>query len=98
MAKDSLTRKKMFTLIDKWTNSDMSQKSFCIQHKIPYYVFHYWYKKYREHKTDPSDISSFVPIHFDSVGGTYAELVMPNGKRLLFHQPAEVNILVQLLQ
>ena len=98
MAKDSVTRKKMFTLIDKWTTSDMSQKSFCIQNKTPYYVFHYWYKKYREHKTDARDISSFVPIHFDSSAGAYAELVMPNGKRLVFHQQADVNTLIRLLQ
>ena len=98
MAKDSVTRKKMLALIDKWTTSDLSQKAFCIQHKIPYYVFHYWYKRYREHKVVSKDKSSFLPIHFDSPGGAYAELVMPNGKRLLFHQPAEINILVQLLQ
>ncbi len=98
MAKDSLTRKKMFALIDKWTNSDMSQKSFCIQHKIHYYVFHYWYKQYRNQKTASKDTSSFVPIHFDSSGVAFAELVMPNGKRLVFYQLADVNTLVQLLQ
>lgn len=98
MAKDSVTRKKMFALIDKWTTSDMSQKSFCIQHKIHYYVFHYWYKHYKDHKRAPIDKSAFVPIHFDSSVGACAELVMPNGKRLVFHQPADVNVLVRLLQ
>ena len=38
-------RERMFELIEQWQQSGLSQKAFCEQHSIRYYVFHYWYCK-----------------------------------------------------
>jgi len=41
-------RDRMFELIEQWQQSGLSQKAFCEQHSIRYYVFHYWYRRYRK--------------------------------------------------
>ena len=45
-AKD--VREQMFEHINGWKQSGVTQKSFCEQANIPYHVFHYWYKVYRD--------------------------------------------------
>ena len=40
-------RKSMFSLIEGWQQSGVSQKAFCEQHRIAPHVFYYWYKCYR---------------------------------------------------
>lgn len=91
-------QQKMFGHIDQWKTSGLSQKAFCLQYEIRYYVFHYWYKRYREaqqHQTLDSVSahkgSSFIPLQINSSLPTasHAELIYPDGRRLLFHQPVE---------
>ena len=41
-------RDRMFELIEQWQQSGLSQKAFCEQHSIRYYVFQYWYRRYRK--------------------------------------------------
>ena len=41
-------QQKMFSMIDQWQQSGFTQKQFCEQHNIRYYVFHYWLGRYRK--------------------------------------------------
>ena len=93
-------QQKMFDLIEQWKSSGLSQKAFCLQYEVRYYVFHYWYKRYREaHNISSDNASSFIPLHINTslspAAGT--ELIYPNGRRLLFHQSVDVNFLKSLL-
>jgi len=95
-------QQKMFDLIVQWKRSGLSQKAFCLQFEVRYCVFHYWYKRYREaHPQDTLDnttvhnTSSFIPLHINSplAAASHAELIYPDGRRLLFHQPVDANFL-----
>jgi hypothetical protein len=99
-------QQKMFAFIAQWIISGLSQKAFCLQHEVRYCVFHYWYKQYREaHPQDPLDntashnASSFIPLHINSSLPTasHAELIYPDGRRLLFHQPVDARFLKTII-
>lgn len=98
----SKERQQMFSLIERWKSSGQSQRAYCRQHHIAYHVFHYWYKRYREQQEkDAETPSSFVAVQLQAESSTiapYAELILPNGKRLLFHQRVEAATLNVLLQ
>jgi hypothetical protein len=53
-------RTQMLEMIAQWQRSDLSQKAYCSLHKLPYHVFHYWYRVYRKNK---ADTGSFIPLH-----------------------------------
>jgi hypothetical protein len=79
----------------KEVREQMFQKSFCEQASIPYHVFHYRYKLYRE--SGKAISSSFVKLEVDPpVSFSSVELICPDGKRLLFHQFVSVDYLKAL--
>ena len=95
-------QQKMFDLIEQWKISGLSQKAFCQQHQVRYGVFHYWYKQYREadpqhplDNTSTHHASCFIPLHLLSPLSTasHAELIYPDGRRLVFHQPVDAHFL-----
>ncbi len=92
-------RQQMFALIEQWLTSGLTQKAFCEQHSIRYYVFHYWYKRYRMQQSGMQDnATSFVklqvakPSHAGSV-----EINFPGGIRLVFHEPVSSSYLKALI-
>jgi len=92
-------REQMFRFIEQWQQSKLTQNVFCQQQSIKYHVFHYWYKRYREHHADPQgNSSSFVklqiakPPYCDSV-----EIYYPGGIRIIFHEPVSSNYLKALI-
>jgi hypothetical protein len=89
----------MFSYIGQWENSNQSQKRFCLEHNIRYYVFHYWLKKYHEdHQGKKDKPTSFVKLRVtQSAILAAAELVLPDGKRLLFHEPVSSDFLKSLI-
>lgn len=90
---------QMFALIRRCEESDLTQKAYCEQTDIRYHVFHYWYRQYRDRQVlNTSTTPSFVSLNDDPFPTVSAELVMPNGKQLLFHQPVDVQVLKALLQ
>jgi hypothetical protein len=96
MQNNEPVQQKMFSLINQWQQSNMTQKLFCEQNNIRYYVFHYWYGRYRKQHTEPSP--GFIKLAVSpSSTTTYAELVLPDGKRLLFHQPVTSDYLKTLI-
>jgi hypothetical protein len=52
-------RAEMFTLIEKWQTSGLSQLNFCKENQITISLFNYWLKRYRE-ETLPV---GFAPIN-----------------------------------
>jgi len=91
-------RQKMFDLIGQWKTGALSQKAFCLQQQVPYGVFHYWYKRYRDvHKEEEPNESFFIPLQINPAtalpGASHCELIYPDGRRLLFHQPVEAGFL-----
>ena len=101
--KDLEIRNTMLAHISTWQASDHTQKAYCIENKIPYHVFHYWYRVYRKFKVvarrtaKPS--GTFVKLKVKaaaSIAG-HTELILPDGKRLLFHQPVPCEYLKALI-
>jgi hypothetical protein len=98
-------KQKMFDLIGQWKTSGLSQKEFCLQHEIRYCVFHYWYKQYREaNNARPQNVSSFIPLQLHPIAtgssfptASHAELIYPDGRRLLFHQPVDASFLKTII-
>lgn len=87
-------------LIEKWQTSDLTQKEFCSQHSIAYSGFHYWFKKFREENSLSNSDSGFIPVKVTTSKGNRAvwiELVMPDGRRVNFHQGVDVEFLRALL-
>lgn len=100
-------QQQMFSMIEFWQQSGLTQKDYCEQHSIRYHVFHYWYKKYRD--TQPSDKKSyFIPLQLQPApaakasptpsAGVHTEIVLPDGRRLLFHQSVSADYLKALIR
>lgn len=92
-------RLQMFAMIEQWRTSGLTQKAFCEQRSIRYYVFHYWYKRYKMQQSDVDDnVASFVKLQVakpSSSGGV--EINFPGGIRILFHEPVSSNYLKALV-
>lgn len=96
MERDLGGREQMFSMIGLWQQSGLTQKAFCAQHDIVYHVFHYWYKRFRLYHA-PSKPEGFISIKIDAQEVSAAELLLPDGKRLLFHQPVSSSFLKALI-
>jgi hypothetical protein len=101
MQRDVQVRERMFSMIRSWQQSGLTQKAYCEQHKIRYYVFHYWYKCFRDLQS-PTKHEGFIPIKIErsnTVNAVFAhaELVLADGRRLLFHQPVGSDYLKALI-
>ena len=92
-------KNRMFIHIDQWKKSNQSQKAYCLEHNIRYYVFHYWFKRYRDGKAEKKELpSSFVKLQVkQSPTKAHAELIMPDGKRLVFHEAVSSDFLKSLI-
>ncbi len=101
MQKDEATREQMFSMINEWQQSGVSQKAFCEQYGIRYHVFHYWYKCFRNLQS-PAKHEGFIPLSIQPsppINGSsaYVELLLPDGKCLLFRQPVSSDFLKALI-
>ncbi len=92
-------REQMFSMIEQWRTSGLTQKAFCQQRSMRYYVFHYWYKRYKIQQSGVDDnAGSFVKLQVakpSSSGGI--EINFPGGIRILFHEPVSSNYLKALV-
>lgn len=89
-------RQQKLAMIDSWQQSGLSQKQYCVEQNIPYHVFYYWYRQSRDKAavTAPGfvQLSTSLPAV-----GLHAELVLSDGRRILFHQPVNAAFLKALL-
>ena len=92
-------REQMFSLIEQWQQSSLTQNVFCAQQSIRYHVFHYWYKRYRErHADQQSNSTSFVKLHIAKPASASAvEIYFPGGIRLVFNEPVSSSFLKALV-
>jgi hypothetical protein len=89
-------QQQMFSYIDRWQQSDLTQKAFCHQLKLPYHIFHYWYRRYRNEAIEPA--STFIKLDVLSPSvAAHTELILADGKRLLFHNPVSADFLKVLI-
>ena len=96
MASNQEVQQQMFGLIEQWRTSDLTQKAFCEQSSLPYHVFHYWYKRYR--LIDIKEPTSFIKLKVSASSITaQVELILADGKRLLFHQPVSSDYLKAII-
>ena len=96
----TVQREQMFSFIEQWQASGISQQAFCREHGVTYHSFHYWYKVYREHQGGgAAGKPAFVPLHLDRPAGDrpVLELHLPGGQRLVFHHQPTVDFLKALL-
>src|SRR6185437_1468218 len=95
-------QKRMYRSISRWQQSGLTQKAWCEKNDMAYSRFHYWYKRYRsEELGDARDQegSQFVPLMVESspATGMWCELLLPEGKRLSFHQAVSAEFLRSLI-
>ena len=104
MQKGSKERQQMFLMIEGWKSSGLTQRAYCKEHNIGYHIFHYWYKVYRdEHNKNTDTTSPFVELQLQTGQNitpttTDVELLLPDGRRLLFRGSVNACFLRLLLQ
>lgn len=96
MQYDKDKQEQMYAMVGSWKQSGLSQKAYCEQNNIRYYVFHYWYKRYRDELAG-GDSPAFIPLDVNPAPSNAmcagVELVLPDGKRILFHEPISSDFL-----
>ena len=96
MHKSEEIKQQLFDKIVQWQQSGLTQKAFCQQNNIAYHVFHYYYGRFRIKENESS--SSFIKLQVASgYVSTHTELLLPDGKRLLFHQGVSADFLKALI-
>ena len=94
-------RQAKINLIQKWKDSGLTQKEFYQQQNIPAHVFYYWHKCYRNQqnkvaKASSPDINGFVQLSTPAAACNI-ELHLPNGTRIIFHEPVRADYLKALI-
>ncbi len=95
---DEQTQQQMFEMITAWKQSGLSQKAYCQQNNIRYYVFHYWYKRYRDNQS----LEVFIPLDVSPSSASDQrtadiEIALPDGKRILFYRPVSSDYLKAII-
>lgn len=89
-------RNTMFSLIENWQQSGLSQRAFCEQHQIVPHVFYYWYKCYRA-QNDVAFVQPakrFIELHAHNTQGEAAiEVLLLSGHRIYFNQPVAASFI-----
>jgi len=93
-------RNRMFSLIESWRQSSLSQKVFCEQQQIAVHQFYYWYKCYRAKNDVPivGVSKGFIELHTQAPSPEAAiEILFSSGHRLLFHQPVAASFIKAII-
>lgn|SRR5690606_10514014 len=100
MAADITKQQLMFSLIEVWKKGDQTQQEFCREKELDYQQFQYWLRRYRQVNEPGSTQTQFTQIRLrtQAVTSGALELVFPDGRKLVFHQPVEVAFVRSLIQ
>jgi hypothetical protein len=92
-------RQQNLAMIADWQQSSLSQKQYCLQHHNAYHVFYYWYNRSNMQSADKgNEPGAFVKLQTASPArGMHTELLMPDSRRLIFHQPVSADFLKALV-
>jgi len=95
------TEQQMFNMLAHWQQSGISQKLYCEQHGIRYHVFHYWYKRFRDSHAGGKKEGTFIPVQIKlpvtTVKNADIELLLTDGRRLLFYQPVNADFIKAII-
>ena len=93
-------RNAMFSLIENWQQSGLSQKFFCEHHQIVLHIFYYWYKCYRT-QNDVAALQpakGFIELHSPGTQPEAAiEVLLSCGHRIFFHQPVAASFIKAII-
>ena len=100
MRYDKQTQEDIVKMVASWKQSGLTQKAYCQQNNLNYYNFQYWCKLCRDGQRAVKE-DSFVfldvkPSTFP-VSNSTIEILLPDGKRILFHQPISSDYLKALI-
>jgi|SRR5690606_1664661 hypothetical protein len=100
MAADVTKQQLMFSLIEVWKKGDQTQQDFCKEKDLDYQQFQYWLRRYKQTVEPGSSQRSFTQVKFKTQAVTTGatELVFPDGRKLIFHQPVDAAFLRSLIQ
>jgi hypothetical protein len=94
-------QQKFFDNIINWQKSGVSQKAWCAENNMPYSVFHYWYRRYRNlhppEKQGATDRFVQLKVKDHSLGIPWCELILTNGQKFVFHQPLSADFIRSIL-
>lgn len=102
MAMEKSLRERMFEAISLWQQSGLTKKAWCEKNDITCSTFHYWYKRYQLEESEPStdghNESRFVRLMVDPLAtAAWCELVLRDGRKLVFHQPVSAEFMRTLI-
>lgn len=100
MATDLGKQQLMFSLIEIWKQSGKSQQEFCREKELDYHQFQYWLRRYKQTHEAPLPDSGFTQVKLKPQNvsmASFIELVFPDGRKVVFHQPVEAAFLRSLL-
>jgi hypothetical protein len=100
MRYDKQTLEVISRKVATWKQSGLSQKAYCQQNNLNYFNFQYWCKicscEQRAAKED-----GFVSLNIKTstfpLSNAAIEILLPDGKRILFHQPVSADYLKCLI-
>jgi hypothetical protein len=100
MAADITKQQLMFSLIEVWKNGDQTQQDFCKEKELDYQQFQYWLRRYKQTVEPNSSQSPFtqVKVRTQPVSTGALELVFPDGRKLIFHQPVDAAFVRSLIR
>ena len=91
------TPEQMFSVIESWQQSGLSQSAFCQEHDLPVHILCYWFRKYNSTPSKPSS-SGFIPVNIEAdAGDQMIEIVYPTGVLLRLPATAGVDIIRSLV-
>jgi transposase-like protein len=85
----------MFPLIEKYLDSEQTQKAFSAAHGVSEAVFHYWLRKYRDEKADHRE--AFIEITPAAGHPALVEVDYPSGVRVRLYCAVTPAYLAQLI-
>ena len=109
MRTDDEKKAKMYALIDRWQNSNETQKDICKAAGISYHVFKYWQRKQNQEHDQREDakreniptesVGTFIPVAFESTSD-FSELQIeyPNGVKISCPGSITANQLKELIK
>jgi hypothetical protein len=90
-------QQKMFKAVQRWQQSGLMKKAWCEKNNIAYATFHYCIKQYCDQVSASEEGASngFIQLVVDDAtqAACWCEKQMPNGKKLVFHQPVNADLL-----
>jgi hypothetical protein len=101
MRKPNLKKQQaMFTLLERWYSSGVSQDLWCKKQGISLSKFKYWYKKWKSQKSKDCS-GNFIEIAHCGPASTMLEKVsvrFPNGINLDFNSNVDPHVLLTLVK